>query len=117
MTNGFYNTDNFSNVKIKKFVKEAIMLAYNVNCQSIIGYQRQIVKTVSISKYIDNAFSITDTELYVIDRFVYNQGVIKKELCEYEICLRYNSNFLYIFVNEDNFKYLVSKYKLKLKEW
>lgn len=116
MTNGFYNTDNFSATEIKKFVKDAIKLAYDVNCQTIVGTQRQITKTLYINKYILDAINNNPT-LYIVDRFTHSKGAFKKELCDYEICLAYNSNFLYIFVNEENFNKLIKKYNLKPKEW
>lgn len=125
MTNGFYNTDNFSDIKIKKFVKESITKAYKILVETkykngIIN--REIDKELSIGLVIDNYFKFkaefkTDRQLAVVDRFKYNQGQIKKELCEYEICLSYDWTFLYIFVNEDNFNKLIKKYNLKLKEW
>jgi hypothetical protein len=34
MTNGFYNTENFSNTKIKKFIKDAIFSAYKIQTET-----------------------------------------------------------------------------------
>lgn len=117
MTNGFYKTDNFSVTEIKKFVRAAMRLAYIVNCQSKIKWDRQIVKTLYVDQFIRDALATNDRKLFVIDRYAYYQGQIKKENCEYEICLHYNSNFLYIFVNEENFNKLIKKFNLKLTEW
>ena len=116
MTNGFYNTDNLSVTTVKHFCNNAIKLAYLVNCQTLVGWQRQITKTLSIKKFIEDAL-LTDYTLYVVDRYEHRQRQVPKEFSDYEICLTYNSNFLYIFVNEDNFNILIKKYHLKLKEW
>lgn len=124
MTNGFYNTDNLSVTTVKRFCNDAIKLAYTVNCQTLVGWQRQITKTLSIKKFIEDALtqptstsSLASYSLYVVDRYEHRQKQIPKELSDFEICLTYNSNYLYIFVNEDNFNILIKKYHLKLKEW
>lgn len=121
MTNGFYNTSNFSDTEIKKFIKDAIPKAYNIIVQTKYKNNaggRVMDKELSIETVISNYFKdISQRKLHVIDRFAYNQGQIKKELCEYEISLVYDWTFLYIFVNEDNFNKLIKKYNLKLEEW
>jgi hypothetical protein len=120
MTNGFYDTSKMKNAEIKKFIKEAIMLSYNIFCQTKYknGSRRTINKDLSVSNMINDYMNYTKSkEFYVIDRFLYNSGALPKEICEYEIALTYGWNFLYIFVNEENFKLLIEKYKLKLKEW
>lgn len=116
MTNGFYNTDNLSEETIRSFMVDAIMSCYNLTCQTIVVAQRQVTKDLFVKQYIDDALD-SEYMLYVVDRFAHGNGVFKKEQCEYEICLTYNSNFLYVFVNEENFNKLVNKYDLKLREW
>lgn len=117
MTNGFYNTSNFSKLDIRSFVRKAIRLSYTIRCESIIGIQRQIVKTLYVDQYIKAALNSNDYRLYVVDRFAHSNGAFKKENCDYEICLTFDSNFLYIFVNEDNFNKLIKQFNLTLTGW
>jgi len=116
MTNGFYNTNYLSEETIRSFMTDAIMSSYNLTCQTIVGAQRQVTRNLFVKQYIDDALD-SEYTLYVVDRFAHGQGVFTKEYCEYEICLTYNSNFLYVFVNEENFKKLIDNYELKLREW
>jgi hypothetical protein len=116
MTNGFYNTDGLSEDKVKSFMEDAIQASYHVMCQTIVGTQRQVTRNLFIKQFIIDALN-SDFMLYVVDRFTHGQGVFTKEYSEYEICLTYDSNFLYVFVNEENFNKLVDKYELKLREW
>jgi hypothetical protein len=121
MTNGFYNTDKLTPTKIRKFINDALQLSYSTVCQTKgknpNSWHREVDQDLTIKSIVDTAIVTKGHKLYVIDRHMYNRGVISKELCEYEIALVYDWHFLYIFVNEENFNLLVEKHKLKLKEW
>lgn len=121
MVNGFYDTSKLKKSEIRKFLIDAIMFSYKTICQTkyknnSIG--REINKDLSISEIIDNYMKYTKSkELYVVDRFLYNSGALSKNICDYEIALTYDWDFLYIFVNEEKFNLLIEKYNLKLKDW
>lgn len=119
MTNGFYKTDHFSNALKKKFIKDAIYSSYKVLVESKYKYSssREIDKELSVNEVIEKGLLDKTNRLDVVDRFAYNSGKIKKELCEYEITFHFDWTFLYIFVNETMFNNLIDKYKLKLNEW
>jgi hypothetical protein len=117
ITNGFYDVNKLS-IKLKyKFLQEAIYRAYRIECQSKYknGNSYRFVDTeLSIRDVISKSLINPNHRLNCIDRFIYNQGKISKDLCEYEITLSFDWTFLYIFVNEENFFKLIDDFKLKL---
>ncbi|MCK9446532.1 hypothetical protein M0Q50_06640 [bacterium] len=119
MTNGFYDTDNLIKTKLDEFLYDAIYSSYLVKIEEKhTKIARQLDKTKSINDFIQNFKNYkNDKKLEVIDRFAYYDGQMKKELCEYEISLHYDWDFLYIIVNEKNFNMLIEKYNLKLRNW
>jgi hypothetical protein len=128
MTNGFYNSNKLTKSKKKAFIKDAIVLAYNVSCQSKYtddaeSNHRSVDKRLVLNEVINYLLADKTSKLDCIDRYQYNNGVISEEFCEYEICFHTTSGFnngwtlLYIFVNKESFKTLVDKYNLKLIEW
>lgn len=120
MINGFYNSNALSKINKIRFIKTAIEFAYSVNCQSKFKNNinnRYIDKDLNISKVIDDGINHPTHKLDCIDRFIYNQNAIPKDQCEYEICLHYDWTFLYIFINEENFNKLITKFELKLIDW
>lgn len=123
MTNGFYNMDNFKDKAYKRkwlsaFINKAMSLSYRVSCQRIVGWQRQECKDLSVSMLIANAILDKTSTLHVIDRYESRQHQIPKEHSEYEVTLTCGiGDFLYIFINEDNFKKLIEQYGLTLKEF
>lgn len=119
MANGFYNTEHFTNTLIKKFIKDALYASYYTVCESKYNdkngdWSRHMDKDLSVNDVITIACTKKDRTLYVIDRNLYSTA---REDTPFEICLAYDWIFLYIFVNEVNFKRLIDKYNLKLKEW
>jgi len=128
MTNGFYNSNNLTKSQKKAFIKDAIDLSYKTSCES--KYSSNVEESYRI---IDKRLKLVSSLAYLlcdktakldcIDRFAYNQGIIKKELCEYEICFHTlngpNNGWLlfYIFVNEESFNTLIKKYNLTLINW
>jgi len=132
MTNGFYKANDLSLKDKKLFLKEAIDLAYKISCESKYAtkengegmYSYRIVDSrLSLKESIDFLLKDKNAKLDCIDRFAYNQGQIKKELCEFEIIYHTTNSFnngwllVYIIVNEKNFFHLVEKFNLKLTEW
>lgn len=122
MTTGFYNTHLFQDKEYKKkylrkFILRALVLSYDVKCQSIKDtWQRKQDKTVSVSEIIKGAMKDKNMMLTVVDRFASRQEAIPKDFSDYEIVLSYDSIFLWILVNEKGFNQLIQEYGLKLKE-
>jgi hypothetical protein len=124
MTNGFYNTSNL-NTKAKKkaFILDVIQLSYNVVIQ--VKYKgksitREVEKESSIKDFIK--ILLAKGEINCIDREMYSRGEIPNQDGEISIVWTGDKNtpywrLLYCFMNLNNFKKLVKKYNLKLKEW
>ena len=128
MTNGFYNIKHFKLKEVKEFTEEAVKLAYLVKGENKYKEKssRKLDKTINL-KYLLDKFESTIGDFNskqkvegcfaVINRHIYNRHQVNDDN-PYEIVL-YNSDweFVYIFVNEYNFNYLINKYNLKLNEF
>lgn len=125
MNNGFYNSNKLSKPKKKAFIKDAIGLAYNISCQSKYTQganfdYRGIDKRLSLNDVIEYLLANKSAKLDCVDRYIYNQGQISEENCEYEINFHTINGpnngwlLLYIFVNKESFQKLIDKYNLNL---
>lgn len=123
MINGFYNSNTLNKTLKEAFIKDAISLAYLVKCESKytdMGSRRQLDDRLSIQSSIDYLLNSKDSILDCIDRYIYNQGLLSKDICDYEICFHTSDGpndgwlLLYIIVNEASFNQLINKYELKL---
>jgi hypothetical protein len=126
MINGFYNIEHFKLEDVQEFCIEAIKLAYLVRGESKYktSSSRMLDENVNLD-YILEKFKNTignfneknevKDSFAVINRVIYNRG---SDILDnpYEIAI-HNSDweFLYIFLNSENFDKLVNKYNLKLK--
>ena len=129
MTNGFYDTSDFSKVKIKRFIKRAISLSYSVQCESKYkdnASTRELEIASSIEEYIDDILSSKDYSLDCINRFLYhnclnlpghkNAGEISIHSTCNNITHRKYWRILYCRMNLENLNKLVLEFKLTLKE-
>lgn len=123
---GFYNTEKLTKNQQKQLMREAIFLSYDTHVES--KYIRNDHRTIEPNVSIKEALTLCSS-LKIVDRSI--QGTSMDQRIG-EISLintsfnhpkyTYDKNYpehgwllLYCFMNLDNLKKLVEKYKLKMK--
>lgn len=116
MINGFYNTDKLTIAIKKRIINEAIGLSFHIICEEKYRNNistREIYPDLSINKLISEGTKNNKGKLGIVNRIIYNKRSFD-EKTDYEICFHYDWKFLYIYLNEQNFNFLIKKYKLEL---
>ena len=114
MTNGFYNTKEFTNNEIWEIIMVCIGLSYNVQIQYLEGVQRQTDKTKSIHEYLEELLEQNSKYFTIVDRRQYSPTIAFNQIGE--VCLSANSKFLYCYMSLENLAKLIEMYNLKLIE-
>jgi hypothetical protein len=117
MKTGFYNLSKLSKAKRIAFLKDAVILSFNVHLDVIdcdVSWSRNRCENKSILEIINTIHS-SNPSLVVIDRTIQDPDRI-----EYEVGLRTMTGvidyFIFCSLNKENFTALINKYDLKQKE-
>ena len=118
INNGFYNVDLLGPQERVNFINDAIAAAFLIKCESKYkkSFSRTLDDTLKISHFNDIS-TIHDFKISMVDRYMYNQRKLPKGINDNEISvINDNWQFLWIYVNDESFNFLIKKYKLKLKK-